>query len=519
MNKVIIRSERKEDYWETEHMTMRAFWNMHGPGCNEHLLVHKLREADCYLPNLSRVAELDGKIVGAIFYSKAVVQGENESWEVLTFGPLCVDPLAQGLDVGGLLLRETSMLAKEAGYPGICIFGEPDYYPKHGFKTCDHFKITDWNGNNFDAFLGLELSEDAFSKIHGRFREDEVFEKCGDESELEEFNKRFPAYPKLKFSCQWLHKQRLGRICEVQKNTYKIQYWEEELPAKLKGSFSRETTEVPLVGDYVTFDYNPIGEARIVSLCERKSFLKRPDYANMREQYMAANFDEVFIVTSCNHNYNLNRIARYISVVLQGNGIPVVILSKADLCENPAPMIEEVKALSDKVKVHAVSALTGAGLEELKPYLMPGRTIVLAGSSGVGKSTLLNVLSGEEHMKTSAIREADSKGRHTTTHRQLFTLPNGVTIIDMPGMRELGMCDVKEGIEDTFSDIVELTSQCRFRDCAHRSEPGCAVKKALEDGSLSEKRWQLYRRLFDENEGGADMKAIAKRRRELKKRK
>ena len=139
MNNIIIREERKEDYKETELMTMRAFWNIHGPGCNEHLLVHKLRNAKEYLPNISRVAELDGKIVGAIFYSKACVKDEEKVHEILTFGPLAVEPTAQSLGVGGLLLRETLKLAKEAGYLGVCIFGEPEYYPKYGFVTCDKY--------------------------------------------------------------------------------------------------------------------------------------------------------------------------------------------------------------------------------------------------------------------------------------------------------------------------------------------------------------------------------------------
>lgn len=516
MNKIIIRKERKEDYKQTEHMVMRAFWNLHGPGCNEHLLIHKLRASDCYLPELSRVAEMNGKIVGAIFYSKAIIQDGDIIHEVLTFGPLCVEPLVQDLGVGGRLLRETMQLAKEEGYPGICIFGEPDYYPKHGFLTCDHFGITDWAGKNYAPFMGYELQEGAFQKIHGRFREDAVFENCEDEVELEEFNKQFLPYPKLKLSCQWFHEQRLGRISEVQKNTYTIQYWEKEFPAKLNGSFYKEGQEFPVVGDYVTFDYNPYGEARIVSLCERKSVLKRPDATIYKEQVMVSNFDYVFIVSSLNNEYNLNRIARYVSVTLQGNGIPVVILTKADLCEDPMPYIKEIEGLSDKVFVHVVSSVTGQGLKDLQSYMQSGKTIVLTGSSGVGKSTLLNALAGENRMKTGEIRRKDSKGRHTTTYRQLITLENGVTIIDTPGMRELGMCDVEEGIEDTFSDIVELEGQCKFRNCAHKSEPGCAIKQALEEGSLSEERWKLYQGLQKESKRGADMRAIAKQRRVLK---
>lgn len=525
MNKIIIRKETIEDYHKTEQMVMRAFWNIHVPGCNEHLLAHKLRESKDYLPKLSRVAELDGEIVGVIMYSKAkVVDGETEH-EVLTFGPLCVEPTLHNLHIGSQLLEETIQIAKDAGYAGICIFGEPEYYPKHGFVTCDHFQITDANGGNYDAFMAYPLN-DSFDRIHGRFFGSEVFEQCENEEELEEFNSTFPYCKKLKLSCQWLHKERLGRICEIQKNTYIIKFWEKDLPAKLKGSFYKsEAVELPVVGDYVTFEYNPLGDSVILSVCERTNILRRPDQSGhaagyvktMMEQSMVANFDYVFIVTSLNGNYNYNRIARYVSLTLQADAVPVVILTKSDMCDNPGRYVREVEDLSDKVRVHAIRALYNIGLEELGEYLQPGKTIVLLGSSGAGKSTLVNAISGETIMKTSEIRESDAKGRHTTTHRQLIELKNGVTIIDTPGMREIGMQSVAEGINDTFSDIVELESHCRFRDCRHETEPGCAVKKALEDGTLSKERYNLYLGLQHENENNTQKKKqIAKWKKQMK---
>ncbi len=500
LNQIIIRKEKQEDYKKTEHMTLRAFWNIHGPGCDEHLLVHKLRDAKEYRPELSRVAELNGEIVGAIMYSTAKVVDGDKVHEVLTFGPLCVEPTLFGRGIGKKLLEETTELARGQGYAGIVIFGEPDYYPKHGFVTCDHFGITDANGNNFDAFMALPLNE-KFAGIHGKFYEAEVFEECGNEEELDAFTRGFPYYKPLTLSCQWLHKERLGRICEIQKNSYTIQFFEKKLPAKLKGSFYKKgRAEFPVVGDYVTFQYNPTGESIILSVCERKSFLKRPDQAKTAvDQHMAANVDYVFIVSSLNNDYSYNRIARYVSVALNGNATPVVVLTKSDLCNNPARYIREVEGLSDRVRVHAVSAITGSGLDELGEYLSPGNTICLLGSSGVGKSTLLNVISGRENMRTSAVRERDSKGRHTTTHRQLIELESGVTIIDTPGMREIGMADVAEGIDDTFSDIVELECQCRFSNCRHDTEPGCAVKAALKDGTLSKERYRLFLGLRSEN--------------------
>ncbi len=270
MNKIIIREERKEDYYQSELLTMRAFWNIHGPGCNEHLLVHKLRDSKDYLPQISRVAEYDGKIVGIIMYQKAWVLDGECKHEIITFGPLAVEPTVQSLGVGGLLLRETLKLAKEAGYLGICIFGEPEYYPKHGFVNCDRFGITDLEGNNYDALMGYELKENGFAHIKGKFVESSIVEECEDEAELEVFNKRFPFYEKLTLKCQWLHKEKLGRICNVQKFSYTIQFWEEQLSAKLSENFYIDDLKLPIVGDYVTFMYNPKGEAVIIGVWNKE---------------------------------------------------------------------------------------------------------------------------------------------------------------------------------------------------------------------------------------------------------
>lgn len=298
-----------------------------------------------------------------------------------------------------------------------------------------------------------------------------------------------------------MNEERLGRISEVGKNSYTIRFQGQEIAARLKGSFYEEDPEkLPVVGDYVTFQYNDQGDSRILSVCERKSFLQRPDQSKTGVmQYMVANVDYCFIVTSLNENYNYNRIARYVSIALQGGAIPVVILSKSDLCANVGRYVREVESISDKVRVHAISALYNIGLEELNEYMCPGNTICLMGSSGAGKSTLINTITGQETMKTSGIRETDDKGRHTTTHRKLIELENGVCIIDTPGMREIGMANTQEGIDDTFSDILELESQCKFRNCRHETEPGCAVKAAIKRGELSPERYELYRSLGAEN--------------------
>lgn len=304
-----------------------------------------------------------------------------------------------------------------------------------------------------------------------------------------------------------------GRVIEVRKNSFVILFEEREISAKLKGSFYEKPAEQwPVVGDFVLFRNNPAGDSVIQDVCERKSFLQRPDQSKTGVmQYMLANADYCFIVTSLNEDYSYNRIARYASVALQGGVVPVAILTKADLCDDPESFVREVKTISDRIRVHAVSALDGIGLEALEEYFVPGKTICLLGSSGAGKSTLINTVAGEEIMKTNAVRESDSTGKHTTTHRQLITLKNGAAVIDTPGMREIGMASAEEGIDHTFSDIVELESRCRFRNCRHETEPGCAVKAALASGELSVERWRLYRNLGAENASNhAKKKEISK---------
>lgn len=302
--------------------------------------------------------------------------------------------------------------------------------------------------------------------------------------------------------------QIIGRISEIQKNSLYIRKDGEDILARCKGNYiNNGIGELPVVGDYVKYVYNPSGESLVYSIEERKNVLKRPDQSGhaigfvktMLEQDMVANVDYLFIVTSLNHDYSVNRVARYVSMALSGDIVPVVILTKADLCDDIDSYVDDIRKLSDKVRVHPISAVTGYGMEALMQYMIPGITVALIGSSGVGKSTLVNALAGEELMKTSAVRESDSKGRHTTTYRHLFELKNGVVIIDTPGMREIGLIDVGEGLEDTFEDVKNLECQCRFSDCRHKSEPGCAIKMAIMNGTLTQKRYELYESLSQEN--------------------
>ena len=295
------------------------------------------------------------------------------------------------------------------------------------------------------------------------------------------------------------------RVILVHRDRYLVRNSKNEYYCVITGSL-RYRDEFPVVGDEVEITVNPYGDSLIHTIRPRRTFFCRPDRGGhadafvktMQVQPLIANMDYVFIITSLNHDFSLNRIARYAAMTVSGGAVPVAVLTKADLCPDAAEMEEKVRSLSGDLRVVTISAYTGYGMDRLREYLRPGVTIALLGSSGAGKSTLVNTLAGQEIMLTGGVREVDSKGRHTTTHRQLIDL-NGVFLIDTPGLRELGMIDAEEGLAGTFADITELISLCAFSDCTHRSEPGCAVRQALENGSLSPERWETYRRLEQEN--------------------
>ena len=286
-----------------------------------------------------------------------------------------------------------------------------------------------------------------------------------------------------------VHRERYDVVCE---------YGETSAVLKTK-EYYMGFEEFPTTGDFVLIDYNPSGASRVVKTLPRKTYFSRSDAFSARgEQAVAANFDYVFIMQSMNHDFNEKRMVRYMTLAWQSGATPVVVLTKSDLADDPDAYIAKAEATARGIEVYPVSAKTGEGIAALGKYFAPGKTSVFLGSSGIGKSTLVNALAGEEIMTTNGIREDDSKGRHTTTYRQLVMLKSGAMIIDTPGMRELGMWDVSTGLGEAFDDVEQFLRKCKFSDCRHETEPGCAVKAAIADGLLSPERWANYLELKSE---------------------
>ncbi len=310
-----------------------------------------------------------------------------------------------------------------------------------------------------------------------------------------------------------------ARVTAVHRERYALVCQYGETWGRLKGKeYYGGLEEYPTVGDFVLADYIDAGDSRIVRTLPRRTFFSRRDPDPGRQmQAVAANFDYVFIMQSLNQNFSTARLERYLTLGWQSGAEPVVVLTKADLLSDYGEYLRAAQTAAAGVQVHVVSALTGAGMEALSEYMKPGRTAVFLGSSGVGKSSLVNALAGEEVMSVGEIRQEDGRGRHTTTHRQLVMLKSGAMIIDTPGMRELGMWDVSEGLGEAFSDVEALLGRCRFRNCRHRTEPGCAIKEAIENGALSPGRWERYQKLKGEAKYSDDKTAYLLKRQKIHK--
>ena len=299
-----------------------------------------------------------------------------------------------------------------------------------------------------------------------------------------------------------VHKERYALVCDLG-----------ECFGRLKSAvyFNGEAQDFPTTGDFVLIQFNEQGDSVITQTLPRRSYFARKNPTlGEGDQAVAANFDSVFIMQSLNHDLNPKRLERYLTLAWQSGAVPVVVLTKADLVDSYDEQMNEILRVAVGVDVFAVSAKTGYGMDALSGYLAPWKTIVLLGSSGVGKSSFVNALAGETIMAVNEIREDDSKGRHTTTHRQLIRLKSGFMIIDTPGMRELGMLDAASGLSESFSDVEQYFPLCRFSDCSHEREPGCAVQAAIASGELPLSRFESYKKLQRESQYAASQASYLK---------
>lgn len=292
-------------------------------------------------------------------------------------------------------------------------------------------------------------------------------------------------------------------VCE-QKQLYHLMGEHGEFLAEVSGKFRHQTanpSDFPVVGDWVAITPHSTDDAIIHAVLPRRSKVSRKKaWSAVREQMIAANVDTIFIVTALDgyRGANVRRIERYLTQVYNTGAQPVILLNKADACPDVEMYVQEVEAVTFGVPVHALSAKEQHGLEPLRAYLTTGTTVALIGTSGVGKSTLINALLGEQHQKVNVISDTTGKGLHTTTHRELLLLPTGGMLIDNPGMRELQLWGEEEDVDSAFEDIETLAADCRFKDCQHRAEPGCAVQAALAEGSLDRARYQNYLKMKKE---------------------
>lgn len=276
-------------------------------------------------------------------------------------------------------------------------------------------------------------------------------------------------------------------------------------PAVVTGRFRFEAlapSDYPAVGDWVTLADGQQPAVITAVLPRRSAFVRSAADASRRtsgnlvdEQVLAANVDVAFLVAGLDHDFNLRRLERYLAVAWSSGVRPVIVLNKVDVALDLDDRLLAVESIAPTVPIVVLSALTGDHVTDLAPYLAPGQTAVVLGSSGVGKSTLVNALLGEQRQSTAAVREDDSRGRHTTTHRELFELPGGAFLIDTPGIRALEVAGADQGIDTAFDDIADLALACRFSDCRHEAEPGCAVRSALDDGRLTADRLASHRKL------------------------
>ena len=291
-----------------------------------------------------------------------------------------------------------------------------------------------------------------------------------------------------------------ARLIEEQRGLFQIMSEHGIKSARTPGKMrhlAADRADLPAVGDWVSAE-SVVNEKVVLIrriLPRRTKLSRKAAGETMEEQVIAANLDTVLVMTAFNADFNMRRLERFLTVSLESGAVPVLLINKLDVCEEPGPYLEQAKAAAGSAPVIAISAKTAAGFDALNEWIKPGRTVGLIGSSGVGKSTLVNRLAGNEEIKTAETRSKDERGRHTTTHRQLFILPNGGILLDTPGMREMQFWDSEQGLAKTFDEIEALAPSCKFKDCAHDKEPGCAVKAAVAAGTLAADRLESWSKL------------------------
>ncbi len=313
----------------------------------------------------------------------------------------------------------------------------------------------------------------------------------------------FDDFFKEAFSAYGENEYQIGRVALEHKRMYRVWSDHGELLCEVTGKFAFEAIareDYPAVGDWVVIKERA-GEQRgsIHAVLPRKSkFSRKSAGLSTEEQIVATNVDTIFLVNSLNEDLNLRRLERYLLLSWESGANPVIVLTKADLCSSLQEKVSEVESIAMGVPIVSISVTEEKGIEELKPFLIPGKTIALLGSSGVGKSTLTNYLLGHEKQRIQDIRESDDKGKHTTTHRELFLLPDGAVLIDTPGMRELQLWESDSGLSESFADIEKAAENCKFSDCTHENEPGCGVTQQIELGTISQERLKSYKKLLRE---------------------
>jgi ribosome biogenesis GTPase len=320
------------------------------------------------------------------------------------------------------------------------------------------------------------------------------------------FETSFESYGRNGYSC--------GRVTLEHKNFFRVYTQHGDVLAEISGKLRHDAVkrgDLPAVGDWVVTRSRPEDDRVIIEavLPRKTSFARKIAGSRTEEQIVAANMDTIFVLTSLNQDFSLRRIERYLFIAWESGANPVIILSKSDLCDRVADRITQVQAVAHGVPIHAISVVKEFGFHDLARYFKPGQTVALLGSSGVGKSTLINHLAGDAHLKVQTVREHDDRGRHTTTYRELVLLPTGGLVLDTPGMRELQLWDSNESLQLVFDDIEALAGNCFFSDCRHQDEPRCAVREALVAGTIQAERYESYAKLQKE------LKYLARRRDKL----